>query len=254
MDPIFLAGLGFTALTAATLVALHAGKVVVPRVGEWEHPPTVFVLRDGVWDLADVAEAMKNLTQVGHSFGPLLTGDVPPAGAIVLGLFNEAQREANRIASTRWEEQFDLGEISEAALEPVPLESDPRDVLGPIDELGRITSAYIGGDRLTLENRDVVRILMHELCHALGYLHVETAVFGLKREKLSREEKLARKAAGEKHPKGEKTDEARLGLIGRKTGHLMNPIYEKGGYDTRGLEPGALDEAREVVKKHRRAT
>lgn len=252
MDPLFLAGLGFTALTAATLVALHAGKVVVPRVGAWASPPPVYVSRQGPWQIEDVREAVSNMEKLGHRFaGVFETDSVEPiSGAIVFGPLNAKSIAANRIASTEWETQFDFSEFD--SLDAPPLESDPRDVLGPIDETGSITEAYIGGDQMMLENRDPVRVAQHELGHALGMLHVETPVFGTKREKLSKEEKQARKAAGEKRPKGEKTDVARFGLVGRKTGHMMNPIYEKGGYDTKGMEADGLEPELAFVRQHRR--
>lgn len=252
MDPFLLVGLGFTALTAATLVALHAGKVVVPRVGDWKSPPKILVYRLGPWKISEVRQAVANLELIGHKFAGVFETDsveiVP--GAIVIGPMNSRHAASNRIASAQWEQQFDFDEFGSS--EESPLESDPRDILGPIDELGIIQHAYIGGDALMLQGRDPVQVIQHELSHALGFLHVETAVFGVKREKLSKEERKARKAAGEKHPKGEKTDEARFGLVGRKTGHLMNPIYENGGYDTKGMEANALEEERAFVKKHRK--
>jgi hypothetical protein len=253
MDPLLLAGLGFTALTAATLVALHAGKVVVPRVGSWPAPKPVYVSRQGPWKIEHVREAVANMEKLGYEYTGVFETDSVDSipGAIVFGPMNANSIAANRIASAEWEMQFDFSEFD--SLDSPPLESDPRDVLGPIDEMGSITSAYVGGDQLMLEGRDPIRVAQHELSHAEGLLHVETAVFGVKREKLSREERKARKAAGEKRPKGEKTDEARFGLVGRKTGHLMNPLYEKGGYNTTGMEANALEEERAFVKKHRKA-
>jgi len=245
-------GGAFTGLVVASLLALHLGKVVVPRVGEWEAPPRILVDEFGPVTVEQVRKAIVKLEAIGHVFGPVSTtrSSAMVPGAIVVGLQDAKLMAANRIASATWATAFEFGEFDEDLGEAPELKTDARDVLGPVDVLGRILHAYIGIDPVQLEGRDPVQVLAHELAHALGFLHTETAVLGRKREKPSEEEVEAAVEAGEPKPKAKK-GKARLGLVGRKTGHLMNPVYEKGGWNTAGMEIEALDSERQKVRRRR---
>ena len=251
MDPLSLVGLGMSVLVTASLIALHAGKAIVPRVGVFATGrPDVYLVRGMLVTRQHVEAAIAALKDTQYQYGRVIETDstarVP--GAIVVGPASQEQIEKNRIASAQWSVSFD--EIDPDELDAPDLVTEARDVLGNVID-GLITESYIGIDPVMLEGRDPVRIIAHELVHANGGLHTETAPFGRKREKLTREEREARKAAGEKHPKGELTDEARFGVVGRKTGELMNPVYEKGGFGLTGMGPQDLNDEVKFVKRAR---
>lgn len=247
MDPLFIGGLLVSALVGASIAALHAGRVVTPRVAAWTSPPPIMISAEFTDLLPHVQNAVRELGELGHEFGLVVVSPTsvtaPIPGKIVVGAPIAGNKFAiGTLASASVSAEFrgfekpaEFGEIDKHALDQPELVTDASDVIDA-DDNGVIRMAYIAVDRLALENRDPKRVLKHELLHAIGYLHVQTALFGL-------------------HKHGEHEGEPRLGVVGRKTGHLMHPLYSKGGDDTEGLNVYDLlpDETdRETRKRERR--
>lgn len=154
---IAFAGYGTAALVTAAIAALHAGRVVVPRVAEWEEPPDVWLHPD-LGDLySPLVRAVSAWEALGHEFGAVTYGG-PDAG----GRIQIAPRPLDRMrylalahVSAEFEDDEDLT--------PTPPEDD-HEVDAPD---GLIRSAIIYVDPLDCD----ARVLAHELGHALGYLH-----------------------------------------------------------------------------------
>lgn len=258
MDPLTLLGAGYTLVTAASLIALHAGRPVCPRVGDWRIPPPVFLYTRAPFTLAEVREGFGHLEELGYQFGAfsVVRSAAPVPGAIVIGPPSVEVARSNAIAAASWAVAFEF-EDDPMDLdgrfhgEDLELKTDAWHVLGPLSD-GWIDLAYIGASKATIGDRDPVRIIAHEGAHSCAILHTETALFGRKREKPSDEEIETARAAGEKKPRGKK-GAPRLGAVGRKSGHLMHPIYEKGGWNTAGMAAADLDTERMTLKRARRS-
>lgn len=201
MDPLTLSGLAFTGLTVASLIGLHAGKVVVPRLGRWEQPPRVIITSRSPVSRAEVDAAVVVLEQLGAQVAGVESGDPLSEsvnGAIVIRW--RAHHVAPEHAGvTRL--QIEDGRIIWAVIYLPRLDVRP-DPTAP-------------GGFLEYSNEERAVLLAHELGHALGWDHTHTAMLG--------------------HGKHGRP---RLGLVGRKTGHLMNPILQRMGWNTRGMEEG----------------
>lgn len=223
MDPFTAIGLGFTALVGGSLLGLHLGKVKVPRAGTWLKPPDVLVYRElrGV-HIDQVREAVLRLEGMGFEFGDVLetmnTGR--KAGAIVIGP-PEANWRPEDIGRADWIVERPWEDDLAPQMDEEDIVTRAQDIID-LSDGGEITSAKVRIDTSNLFGRDVVRILAHELAHAMGCLHCETAQLGRRKKRSKR----GRFGVGR----------PRLGLVGRKSGHLMHPSYERGGWNTKGME------------------
>lgn len=224
MDPLTIGGLIFTGATVASLFGLHLAKVAVPRVAEWEVPPDVYVSTASKVPINVVRKAVEFWTERGYEFGvvrstPRTSG--PIDGAIFVGPPDDLWYEG-MAGRANWLTEYPLGE-DELEIPEDDYLSLPHQIIGETD--GIMKHAVITLDHLA-PSWDHEMILIHELGHALGYLHCETALFG-RRKKDSKNGKRKRGAA-------------RLRVVGRKTGHVMNPLLSKmgtGKNSTKGMTP-----------------
>lgn len=225
MDPLTIAGLAFTGATVASLVGLHLGKVVVPRVGKWPNPPRVLLQPAAPVALGQVHDAARFWADLGFKFARVeLTDHLGPVdGAITIGA-PDRDWLMNAAGRARWLTEFPLRDDEIDDNEPEHL-TRASDVLGDITE-GYITQAVIGIDPM-LSDRHKVQALTHELGHALGFLHCETALLGRRkkdRKDGKRKEGEARRVLGVK-------------VVGRKTGHVMHPYLSQAGKNAKGIKP-----------------
>lgn len=237
MDPLFIGGLAFTALISASIAALHAARVVVPRVAAWPMAPASVITKELAPYAEEIKTAIGEVAALGYPFGEI---EVSPAiedrrvlGHIVFGTRRLTREGEGVIGSATVQAEFfedDDGAgdpISDESGPKIPdFRSDPRDILHT-DDKGVIKSAYIYVDPgiLPLLNREMrIRLFKHELVHAHGGLHVQTALLGL-------------------HKRGKHEGEPRLGIIARKRGHLMHPKFSEGGDDVEGVAVNDLAEA-----------
>jgi len=231
IDPISLT---MTGVAVASLVALHAQKAVVPRFAEFEQPPDVLLYR-GTTDLTlpDVEVAFAKLVECGHEFGRYaLTDSVSPvAGAIVIGPPDAALREHVIASAHIWATSTPTEDDPLPSVQPSVDEELWSDVDTVVQSMRGdfIEASYISWDPMAVYGKDKKRILVHEAAHAIGYGHTETALFG----------------------RGKKGN-ARLGIVGRKSGHVQNPLYSHGGWNMRGLAVGDLDPWRKAPRPKRK--
>jgi hypothetical protein len=200
----------------ASIAALHAGRVVVPRVAEWESPP-------GVWlhpDLGDLygplVRAVAEWEALGHDLGAMMLGGTT-AGMGILVL----PRPLDRVRAVA------LAELS-ADFEEEPHDGTVEDDHDAPAVDGVILRATIYVDPLELVGRDAARVLAHELGHCLGFMHCTA--------------RLGRKHAATRD----------VVLQVPKHGHLMHPSYDEGGWSTTGLQADALGSAHERRMERRR--
>ncbi len=220
---IAVAGYGTAVLISAFIAALHAGKLVVPRVAEWDSPPDVWLHRDLAHLEGSFRKAIAEWEQLGHEFGQVgvLFGEGPGINILPHPIDGAIGRAA--VTASFAGEDF---EEDEGAPASAPSE-DHHEIDAPE---GVIRSAVIWLDPVELVDKDAAQVIAHELGHALGYLHCTA--------------RLGRKHAEHQH----------VVLQIPKHGHLMNPVYENGGWGTTGLEEGTLGSARERRKGRRQAT
>ena len=219
MDPLTVAGLVFTGLTAASMVGLHFGRVRVPRVGAWRNPPNVYVEIPGPVSVGEVKRAVAWWKGLGFKLGDVhrIEDDARDSipGAIVVGHMRAAYM-AEAAGHASWQADYEQAED-----EQDELVSNAADILGPLDG-GFIRYARIGV-RTGMSDDHKQKTLRHELGHALGFLHCETALFGRRKK----DSKSGKRKAGD----------ARLRVVGRKKGHVMHPSIADMGSSTKGMIP-----------------
>jgi len=151
---IAIAGYATSALVTAAIAALHAGRVVVPRVAEWEEPPDVW-LDPSLGDLyLPLVRAVEQWERLGHELGALTHSGSPATGIRIL------PRPIDRVRVRA------LAHVS-ADFEDDPGAEAPEDDHEVDAPDGVIRSAVIYVDPLDCD----ALTLAHELGHALGYLH-----------------------------------------------------------------------------------
>ncbi len=226
MDPLTIGGLIFTGATVASLLGLHLAKVKVPRVGRWSSPPDVLVSSSAPVKMGDVRKAVDFWRDRGFELGavrptPTIAG--PVAGHILIAPADRGWRDGKAGRAT-WLTEYPLGDDELGGdLPEDDYLSHAHDIIEAPE--GVIKHAVISLDPLA-PKWDHFEILVHELGHALGFLHCETALFG-RRKKDSKSGKR-------------KKGDAKLRVIGRKTGHVMNPLLSKmgtGKNSTKGMTP-----------------
>jgi hypothetical protein len=214
---IAVAGYGTAALVAGAIAALHAGRVVVPRVAEWEDEPVVWLHPDLERLIGPLIEAIIRWDDLGHKMHPG-SGTVHPDPGDAPGVIRILPRPIDRVRGRA------LAVVSAdfEAEEPPDADEDDHEVDAPE---GLIRRAVIYVDPVELATLDAARVLAHELGHCLGFLHCTAR---LRRADASR------------------------GVQVPKSGHLMHPRYQDGGWTTTGLEADALGDPRERRMARRR--
>lgn len=197
MDPFTASGLVFAAITAGVIVKLNLTPIKVPQLAEWLVPPNIYVERSAPVTKEQVLKAVAKLEELGFKFGDMhFSQNVPGTrkkGAILITLrdhlFDEEHAGETRVIAEN-------GFIESAVVSLPSLKDYEKE----------------SGDLYSDEER--LMILTHELAHALGFKHVEAALFGRT-----------------------KKGKPRLGLVGQKTGHLMHRHLTGMGWMTKGLKP-----------------
>lgn len=205
-----IAGFAVSAATAASIAALHRGKVVVPRVADWgDEPPGVFVDPTlGVQAVQEWTSAQQLWIAAGHAMAPATAGVLPPGARGIYVCPPPPGWLAGKTLS-RASMAADFDGVWDDAGESLG-ETAPEDEHTVEERGGRIHRAEVIWDGLRLYEFDRRRVAAHELGHALGYLHCTA--------------RLGRKSAHKRAPR----------VYIHKAGHLMNPRYEEGGYDMTG--------------------
>ncbi len=197
-----IAGLGVTAAWSATIAALHAGKVVVPRVLDWGgFAFPIYV--DPILGLATEREwrdARRLWVGVGHEIGVVSRATPAPGERCVYVRPPAAGLRAGAISSAHVSADF-ADEIEEEEEELDREDAHHIEASG-----GLIHRVEVDWDPLALIDFDRVRVAGHELGHALGFLHCTA--------------RLGRKHAATRPVR----------IVIPKAGNLMHPQYKHGGY------------------------
>lgn len=221
MDPITLLALGYSLTTVASIIALHEGRSITPFVSEWETPPPVYLARSLATANPELqkaaADAIDLLEPTGLRFGPLSFRELADGerivGAITITPATVADMaDAEALATADWTTQFEETDPGNDGHDDDYPETSAAKILGPLVG-GHIRDANIGLHLDRLLGVELDRVIAHELVHASGGLHSETALFGRSR----------------------KDGHARLGVVAHKTGDLMNPRYARGGRDVSSI-------------------
>lgn len=201
MIPLAIIGAGVAIAEAASLVALHAGRTVVPRRGRWEAVPRVW-LDPGLRLGPELVQAEAVWRGLGHQFGPLVLTDpgerAPDWIRIVPATPEAVARRTLAVAAVGISDD-------DGALEGLDPDEDLHDV-PVVDGVIRYATIYL--DPARFAEVDPTLIIAHELGHALGYYHCTARL---------------RRA----HPE--------RGVQVPKHGHLMNPRADDAGWLTTGL-------------------
>jgi hypothetical protein len=201
---IAVVGYGVSALTAASIAALRAGRAVVPRVARFGPEAPRIVLHRDLLALEDALyDAIAWWAARGHGVtGPWLTdGDTAGPGTVMLIPPPPGWVRTGHLATAQ----------VDAELEDDPDVDDAHEV-DAVDGVIRSSTIVLDPERLSRPGIDVARVIAHELGHAaFGYLHVTA--------------RLGRKHAHERAVR----------LIVPKAGHLMHPRYSEGGWGDEGL-------------------
>jgi hypothetical protein len=197
------AGGAFTALVVGLLVTLFARKADAEQVAAWTVPPTVTVCEGGpagaLLDLPDVAARLK---QNGLQIGSVDRGPCIPCAYVVDGTVRSATCVDGGIAIDLRSTQFSDEHAGETLREYT--------ASGIMLRASILLPSTITDDRPATEDlgrpvpRDLRKlVLAHELVHALGYQHTSTKVV--------------------------------KGVVGQKSGELMNPNTMQTGWGFAGL-------------------
>lgn len=228
--PLILAAAGVATSIAmgATIIALNAGRAIVPRVSSPRRLPMVVIdtlTLDGLPHLeASARLAVRRLED---------STDLRWRGIVLAPRPNGAEDdemvlEVGPTRSTSWVASISIGE--EIELNDEIETPDPHDdIQHRTNEHGEIVGCVARFDPMLCEGRDLDRIIAHELVHGQGFEHVTA--------------RLGRKNAENRHVRWKIP----------KTGHLMHPDYSEGGWGMEGL-PGVItrrDERREEREERR---
>jgi hypothetical protein len=205
---IAVAGYGTAVLVSAAIAALHAGRVVVPRVAEWEEPPDVWLHPDLHPLFGPLGQAVAAWEALGHELGTTRLGGV--GGHIRIEPMPLGRTRALALAAV----SADFEDDPEASPHEAPEVDAPDGVI-------RRAVVYVEPDA-------DARTLAHELGHCLGYLHCTA--------------RLGRRHAANRD----------VVVQVPKSGHLMHPRWEEGGWGTTGLEAATLGTAHERRLARRR--
>lgn len=209
---IAIVGYGVSAAMAATIAALHKGKVLVPRVADWgDVVPSVYVHPSLS---AETFEAWREAADWwrarGYEIGAVRRALAPVGNGVieVVPISPEAIR-----AWTLAVAGVDMGdELEDDGVDPGEENAyrDVHEVRGTSGQINRVTVSW---DEQLIRDQgcERKRVAAHELGHALGHMHCTARL-------------------GRKH-----TNRAPKGVVIPKHGHLMNPIYSDGGWGDQGL-------------------
>jgi len=195
-------GYGVSALTAASIAALRAGRAVVPRVARFEGLPTIaFHPAFRPFD-SRLDHATEWWAERGHDCG-IVSGERPEGTPGVVRIIPPPPG---------WVRTNHIGTAQiDAEIEDDPDVDDAHEV-DAVDGVIRSSTIVLDPERLSRPGIDVARVIAHELGHAaFGYLHCTA--------------RLGRKHAHERDVR----------LIIPKAGHMMHPRYSEGGWGDEGL-------------------
>lgn len=219
MLPILaVGGYALSAAMVATITALHKGKAVVPRVSSFRVLPQVVVdsttmgivaNTGGSRSLHDAAVGaiakLQELTPLRFSPGVLVgeRPDGPRSGEIFIDV--GPLRTVDWVPDAAFSDEIEFDEIRVR-------EPDDDHEIFPDPTNRWIDRASIRIDPMRVMGRSLVRIVAHQLVHVNGFEHVTA--------------RLGRKHAAHRH----------VLLKIPKSGHLMHPSYEAGGWGVEGLD------------------
>jgi len=200
---IAVVGYGVSALTAASIAALRAGRAVVPRVAQFGGRPMVILHGDLVQYHDALDHALGWWDARGHRADVGVARYVPAGAAGVVRIIPPPPG---------WVRTGHLATAQiDAEIEDDPDVDDAHEV-DVVDGVIRSSTIVLDPERLSRPGIDVARVIAHELGHAaFGYLPCTA--------------RLGRKHAHERDVR----------LIIPKAGHMMHPRYSEGGWGDEGL-------------------